>query len=93
MPYFVYMMATKKDGVIYTGVTSDLARRAYEHRDGIKGGFTKLYFVKRLVYFEAHDDINEAILQEKRLKKWRRDWKAKLIEQNNPEWKDLSEGL
>ncbi len=93
MAYFVYMMASKKDGVIYTGVTSDLVVRDYEHKHGIKAGFTNKYFVKRLVYFEKHQEMREAIKKEKQLKRWRRAWKVELIEQDNPEWKDLSGGL
>lgn len=93
MTYFVYMMASKKDGVIYTGVTSNLVARNYEHKQSIKADFTNKYFVKRLVYFEAHQDIREAIKKEKQLKRWRRAWKVELIEKDNPDWKDLTDAL
>jgi putative endonuclease len=87
--YYVYILASKKDGVLYIGVTNDLVRRVKEHKDGLVEGFTKKYFVHRLVYYEHTDDIEGAIIQEKRLKKWKRDWKVKLIEKNNPNWDDL----
>jgi putative endonuclease len=87
-------MASKKDGVLYIGVTSDLIKRTYEHRNSlIEEGFTDKYFVKKLVYFEVHSDINEAILREKRMKKWNRQWKINLIEKENPNWEDLYEKI
>jgi putative endonuclease len=70
-------------------MTSDLKKRVFEHKDGILGGFTKKYFVKKLVYFEQTPDVNSAILREKQLKKWKRDWKIKMIEESNPQWNDL----
>lgn len=76
-------------GTLYIGVTNDLVRRAHEHRQGEAEGFTRKYAVKRLVYFEAHDDIRAAIQREKTLKHWLRAWKIALIEQTNPEWRDL----
>jgi len=88
--YYVYILASKKHGTLYIGVTSDLLGRTYLHQEEILEGFTKKYGVKKLVYFEIYDDINEAILREKRLKKWNRDWKINLIEEKNPEWVDLS---
>jgi len=87
--YFVYILANKKNGTIYIGVTRDLKRRIYEHKNQIIEGFTKRYNIKRLVYYEISNDINSAIKREKVLKKWRREWKIKLIEKNNPNWNDL----
>jgi putative endonuclease len=87
--YFVYILASKKNGVLYIGVTSNLKRRIYEHKNNIIRGFTSKYNVHNLVYFEAHQDIKYAILKEKKLKKWNRTWKIRLIEESNSEWKDL----
>ena len=87
--FYVYILASKKDGVLYIGMTNDLQRRIYEHKKNKVDGFTKKYFVHRLVYFECFKDPYNAILREKRLKKWKRQWKIELIEKENPEWKDL----
>jgi putative endonuclease len=87
--YFVYILASKKGGVLYTGVTNSLVRRVYEHRKEIREGFTKKYFIKKLVYFEEYQYVNEAIHREKCIKRWKRGWKIKLIESMNPKWKDL----
>jgi putative endonuclease len=87
--YFVYVLASKPNGTLYVGVTNDLIRRVQEHREGLVPGFTKRHGVKLLAYFEAHADINEAILREKRIKRWLRKWKLALIEQQNPQWRDL----
>ena len=87
--YFVYMLASRRNGTLYTGVTNDLARRVSEHRDGFVPGFTREYGVKMLVWFEHHTDIEQAILREKRIKRWRRAWKLNLIETANPDWRDL----
>ncbi|MBP9817765.1 GIY-YIG nuclease family protein [Candidatus Shapirobacteria bacterium] len=88
--YFsVYIMASQKNGTLYTGVTSNLARRVYEHKTGIVEGFTDRYSVHNLVYFEVHEDPISAIIREKQIKKWKREWKIKLIETKNPEWIDL----
>lgn len=87
--YFVYILASERNGTLYVGVTSDLYGRIVEHRDGLVAGFTKRHGVKTLVYFEEHDDIDQAILREKRLKRWRRAWKIELIESRNPDWRDL----
>ena len=87
--YFVYILASKRNGTLYVGVTNDLVGRVQEHRDGIVPGFTKRYGVKLLVYFETHGDINEAIAREKRIKRWLRKWKLELIEARNPQWHDL----
>lgn len=86
---YVYILASKRNGTLYVGVTSNLTKRVWEHREGVAEGFTKRYQVLRLVYYEVHEDIREAIVREKRIKKWRREWKLRLIEQQNPEWRDL----
>ena len=86
----VYILASKPYGTLYIGVTSNLAARVETHRNGSLDGFTKQYGVHTLVYFEVHADMYEAIQREKRLKKWNRAWKIRLIEEINPEWKDLS---
>lgn len=91
--YFVYIMASKRNGTLYVGVTNDLIRRAYEHKNKTKEGFTSRHDVSRLVYFETHEDVNEAIKREKQLKKWRRKWKLNLIEEHNPYWNDLADTL
>lgn len=85
----VYMMATRKDGVIYTGVTSQLISRVAQHRDSRVKGFTKRYGVQRLVWFETHESMVRAIQREKNIKKYKREWKINLIEAANPEWLDL----
>jgi putative endonuclease len=90
---WVYMMANRPDGVIYVGVTSDLPKRIWEHREALVEGFTKRYQLKRLVYFERHADILSAIQREKNIKHWPRAWKIALIEEQNPEWKDLYDQL
>ena len=87
--YYVYILASKKDGVLYIGVTNDLELRISQHKSGEIDGFTKKYFTHRLVYYETTGDINSAIAREKALKKWKREWKIKLIEKENPEWEDL----
>ncbi len=87
--YYVYILASKKNGTLYIGVTNDLVRRVYEHREGLIDGFTKKYNVKNLVYFEIIRNVTEAIKREKAMKKWLRKWKIELIEKSNPEWKDL----
>ncbi len=88
--YFVYILSNKKRGTIYIGVTNNLIRRLYEHKNGLIDGFTKRYNIKTLVYFEMTFDIKSAIEREKKLKKWNRAWKIALIEKANPEWEDLS---
>jgi putative endonuclease len=85
----VYMLASRRNGTLYTGVTSDLVKRIWEHRNDIVEGFTKRYGVHSLVYFELHDDMPEAIRREKQIKKWNRAWKIELIERTNPQWQDL----
>jgi putative endonuclease len=85
----VYIMASRKHGTLYVGVTSELLNRATQHREGVMDGFTKQYGVKRLVWYEWHDSIEAAIHREKRLKKYKREWKINLIERDNPDWDDL----
>ena len=89
--YYIYIMASKKDGTLYIGVTNDLERRVLEHKSDILEGFTKKYAVHNLVYYEVSSDINSAIGREKQLKGWKREWKIDLIEKDNTEWRDLSE--
>lgn len=89
--YFVYILTTRKNTVLYTGITSDIMRRVWEHREGIVKGFTQKYNVKKLVYYEVFDDVNEAIHREKCIKRWKRDWKIELINKMNSEWNDLYE--
>ena len=91
--YYVYILASKKNGTLYIGVTNDLIRRIYEHKNDLVEGFTKKYSVHRLVYFETVKDIYSAISREKVLKKWNRSWKIRLIEKSNPQWKDLYENI
>jgi putative endonuclease len=91
--YYVYILTSKKDGVLYIGVTSELIGRTWQHKEGVFEGFSKKYWVKKLVYFEVYEEIEQAILREKQLKKWNRAWKIRLIEEKNPEWKDLYEEI
>ena len=93
MQAYVYILASRKDGALYIGVTSDLVKRVWEHREGYVEGHTKKYDINKLVYFESTDDISAAILREKQMKKWERKWKIELIEKTNPEWRDLYEEI
>lgn len=88
--YYVYIMASKRNGTLYIGVTSNLVKRVYEHRNNLVDGFTKEYAVHVLVYCETTNEINAALLREKQMKKWKREWKINLIEKENPQWKDLA---
>src|SRR5215470_8609970 len=88
--FFVYILASRRNGTLYVGVTNDLARRMSEHKARLVPGFTRQYGVRLLVYFEVYESILEARAREHALKRWRRAWKIKLIEQLNPEWRDLS---
>jgi putative endonuclease len=90
---WVYLITNKPNGILYAGVTSNLPRRAFEHREGLITGFTKRYGLKRLVYCEKHDDIRLAIQREKSLKRWPRAWKVRLIHAANPKWEDLYDQL
>jgi putative endonuclease len=91
--YSVYILASRRNGTLYMGVTNHLAARALQHRKGIGSAFTSKYSVTMLVWYEYYGDINEAIAREKQLKKWERRWKLDLIERFNPEWTDLYETL
>jgi len=87
--YYVYILASQRNGTLYIGVTSDLIKRVQQHKSNIADSFTKKYNIHTLVYYEQTEDINAALAREKVLKKWNRDWKLKLIEKDNPNWKDL----
>lgn len=91
--YYVYLLASKRNGTLYIGVTSDLIKRVYQHKKGDIEGFTKKYRIRQLVYYEIFDNAKIAIEREKQLKSWKRQWKIELIEKNNPYWKDLYEKL
>ncbi len=88
-----YILASKKDGTLYTGVTADLARRVFEHKQRLGRSFTSRYGVIRLLWHRGYQDIGEAIMAEKRIKKWRRAWKIALIEEMNPDWRELYGGM
>jgi putative endonuclease len=89
-PYYVYILASRRNGTLYIGVTNDLVRRAYDHKNKVIQGFTEKYGVHTLVYYyESYTDVRDALTREKRLKKWKRQWKIDLIERENPNWKDL----
>ncbi len=87
--YYVYILASKRNGTLYVGVTSDLRKRVHEHKENLAEGFTEKYDIHSLVYYEAYADVVDAIAREKQLKNWNRKWKLELIEKENPEWKDL----
>ena len=91
--YYVYILASKRNGTLYTGMTSELVRRTHEHKEGITDGFSKEYGVKMLVHYEVFSDPENAIKREKRIKKWNREWTLNLIETSNPDWKDLYEEI
>jgi len=87
--YYVYILASKKNGTLYIGVTNNLLKRVYEHKNNLVEGFTQKYCVHNLVYYEVYSDIIDAITREKGMKKWKRQWKIELIEKSNPQWRDL----
>jgi len=89
----VYILASQRNGTLYIGVTSDLVKRVWQHKNDVFEGFTKEYGVHMLVWFELHEDMESGIIREKRLKKWNREWKLRLIEEMNPEWKDLYDSI
>jgi len=89
----VYILASRRNGTLYIGVTSDLIKRVWEHRNDVVAGFTKKYGVHRLVYYELHGTMSDAIAREKALKKWNRQWKLELIEGSNPDWNDLFDSI
>jgi putative endonuclease len=93
MNYFVYIIASRKDGAIYIGVSNDIVRRIFEHRNKLVPGFASKYNITRLVWFEMYDDPISAISREKELKKWKRSWKIQLIEAENPQWNDLYDSI
>ena len=91
--YSVYILASRKNGTLYIGVTSNLAKRIWEHKNDVIEGFTKKYNAKRLVYFEQTEDVHSALEREKQLKRWKRKWKIELIEKDNPTWRDLYDDI
>jgi putative endonuclease len=93
MAFWVYILASKRNGTLYVGVTNDLVRRVYEHREGLVDGFSKTHKVKMLIYYESHYRALEAIQREKNIKHWPRAWKVDLVRKMNPEWRDLHEDI
>ena len=91
--FYVYIMASKRYGTLYIGLTSNLSKRVYEHKNGLIEGFTKKYKVHQLVWYERHGTAESGIKRERNMKEWKRQWKIELIEQSNPNWYDLSEGV
>jgi putative endonuclease len=91
--FYVYMLASKRNGTLYIGMTSNLLKRIWEHKNGAAEGFTKKYRVHMLVWYEQHENAESAIKRERSMKEWQRDWKIQRIEENNPEWIDLYRGL
>ena len=91
--YFVYILASRRNGTLYIGVTNNLIRRVYEHKHDLVPGFTAKYAVHKLVYYESTENIESAIVREKQMKKWKRNWKIELIESKNPDWNDLYNSL
>ena len=91
--YYIYILASRRNGTLYIGVTNDLRKRVYEHKNNLIEGFTKRYGIHQLVYFEKTENIESAIKREKQLKAWKRAWKIRLIEDTNPTWKDLFKDL
>ena len=91
--YYVYLLASDRNGTLYTGVTNNLSKRVWAHKDAVGSKFTSHYGVKRLVYYELFEDVTHAIAREKQLKRWRRAWKIALIERDNPQWLDIYETL
>jgi len=87
--YYVYILASQRNGTLYIGLTNDLIKRVYEHKNDLADGFTKKHNVHSLVYYEQYNNVESAIIREKRLKKWNRKWKLELIEKENPQWRDL----
>ena len=91
--FYVYILASKRNGTLYVGVTSDLIKRVWEHKNKLVKGFTEKYRVDKLVYYEVHADAENAIIREKQIKKWNQLWKLRLIEEENPKWNDLFEEI
>ncbi|MPZ57853.1 MAG: GIY-YIG nuclease family protein [Rhizobiales bacterium] len=93
MSFFVYILASRRNGTLYTGMTDDLVKRIWQHRNGVVPGFTKRYEVKMLVWYELHETRESAFTRERQIKKWNRAWKLRIIEQMNPSWRDLWEDI
>jgi putative endonuclease len=93
LAFYVYLLASRRHGTLYLGVTNDLVRRVWEHKAKLLPGFSARYGVDRLVWFEPHSDVTAAIAREKQIKKWRRDWKIAVIEADNPDWHDLYDAI
>jgi putative endonuclease len=93
MSFFVYILASRRNGTLYIGMNDNLARRIWEHQSGVVYGFTKKYGVKTLLWYELHDSRENAFRRERQLKKWNRNWKLQLIERLNPSWRDLAHEL
>jgi len=93
MSFFVYILGSRRNGTLYVGMTDNLVRRDWEHREGVVSGFTKVYGVKHLYWYEVHDTRETAFTRERQIKKWNRAWKLEMIEKSNPGWHDLGEGL
>jgi putative endonuclease len=93
MSFYVYILASRRNGTLYIGMTDDIAKRAWQHRNGVIRGFTKKYDVKLLVWLEVHDTRESAFLRERQMKKWNRAWKIQIIEKENPNWNDLWDDL
>ena len=91
--FYVYILCSKQNGTLYTGVTSNLVKRVYEHKNNLADGFTKKYNVHHLVWYEIHQTAESAMTREKQIKAWKRPWKLRLIEESNPEWNDLYEAI
>ena len=91
--FYVYILCSKRNGTLYTGVTSDIVKRVYEHKNGLVEGFTKKYNIHHLVWYESHESAESAIVREKQIKKWKRAWKLKIIEKENPQWIDLYKSI
>ena len=91
--FYVYILCSKRNGTLYTGATSNLVKRVYEHKNNLTDGFTKKYYVHLLVWYEIHQTAESAITREKQIKTWKRAWKLRLIEESNPEWNDLYEDI
>lgn len=91
--FYVYILASKRNGTLYTGVTADLIKRVYEHKNNLIDGFTKKYDVHKLMWYEIHESTESAFNREKQVKKWKKEWKLELIEKDNPEWNDLYESI
>ena len=91
--FYVYILASKRNGTLYTGVTTNLSQRVWQHKHDVIQGFTRKYNVKTLVYYEVHENAESALTREKKIKRWRRSWKLDLIENSNPGWRDLYEDI